>query len=56
MCLGVTFDRRMTCRHHIERTVAKALRTCFRTRSVFKSERLSNIIKLTLYKAVIGQL
>jgi hypothetical protein len=51
--LGVTFDRRMTWRLHIERTVAKALRTYLRTYSLFKSERLSTNIKLTLYKALI---
>jgi hypothetical protein len=36
---GVTFDRRMTWRHHIERTVAKALGTYLRTYILFKSER-----------------
>jgi hypothetical protein len=29
--IGMTFDRRMTWRHHIERTVAKALCTYVRT-------------------------
>jgi hypothetical protein len=29
--LGVTFDRKMTWRLHIERTVAKAMRTYLRT-------------------------
>jgi hypothetical protein len=43
----------MTWRLHIERTVAKVLRMYLRTYSVFKSERLSTIIKLTLYKALI---
>jgi hypothetical protein len=33
--LGITFDRRMTWRLHIERTVAKAFRTYLRTYSVF---------------------
>jgi hypothetical protein len=37
----------------IGRTVAKALRTYIRTYSLFKSERLSTDIKLTLYKAII---
>jgi hypothetical protein len=46
--LGVTFDRRMTWKNHIERTVAKSLRSY-----LFKSERLSTNIKLTLYKALI---
>jgi hypothetical protein len=51
--LGVTFDRRMTWRHHAERTVAKALRTYVRIYSLFRSERLSRNIKLTFYKALI---
>jgi hypothetical protein len=38
--LGVIFDRRITWRLHIERTVAKAFRTYIRTYSLFKSERL----------------
>jgi hypothetical protein len=53
MYTGVTFSRRMTWRLHIERTVAKALHTYLRTYSLFKSERLSTNIKLTLYKALI---
>jgi hypothetical protein len=51
--LGVTLDGRMTWRHHIERAVAKALRTYIRTYSLFKIGRLSTNIKLTLYKALI---
>jgi hypothetical protein len=51
--LGITFDRRMTWRLHIERTLTKALRTYLRTYSLFKSERLSTNIKLKLYKAPI---
>jgi hypothetical protein len=47
-CLGVTFDRRMTWRLNIERTVAKALYTYIRTYSLFKNERLITNIKLTL--------
>jgi hypothetical protein len=43
----------MTWRLQIERTVAKALRTYIRTYSLFKSDRLSTNIKLTLYKALI---
>jgi hypothetical protein len=54
--IGVAFDRRMTWRHHIERTAAKALRTHVRTHSLFRSRRLSTNIKLTLYKALFGQL
>jgi hypothetical protein len=34
--LGVIFDRRMTWRYHIERTIPKPLRTYVRTYSVFK--------------------
>jgi hypothetical protein len=48
MCLGVTFDMRITWRHHIERAAAKALHTY-----VFKSGHLSTNIKLALYKALI---
>jgi DUF2075 family protein len=51
--LGVTFNRSMTWRHHIERTVAKALGTYVRTYSLFKSLRLNTNIKLTLCRAVI---
>jgi hypothetical protein len=51
--LGVTFDRRMTWRHHIERTVAKALSMYVRTFSLFKNGCLSTKIKLTLNKALI---
>jgi hypothetical protein len=43
----------MTWRQHIEKTVAKALRTYIRTYSLFKSKRLSTNIKLKLYKALI---
>jgi hypothetical protein len=52
-CLGVTFDRTMPRRRHIERTAAKALRTYGRTYSLFRNGRLSTKIKLTLYKALI---
>jgi hypothetical protein len=51
--LGVTFKKRMTWRLHIERTVAKVLRTYLRTYSLFKSERLNTNIKLTFYKDLI---
>jgi hypothetical protein len=44
---------RMTWRHHVERTVAKTLRTYVRTYSLFKSELLSTNIKLALYKSLI---
>jgi hypothetical protein len=43
----------MTCRHHIERTAAKAMRTYIRTYSLFRSVRLGTNIKLTLYKVLI---
>jgi hypothetical protein len=49
--LGASFDRRMTWKHHIERTVAKALTTYVRTYSLFKSWRLRANLVLTLYKA-----
>jgi hypothetical protein len=35
--LGVTFDRRMKRRPHIEKTAAKALGTYIRTYSIFKA-------------------
>jgi hypothetical protein len=49
--LDVTFDRRMTYRSHIKRTVAKVLRT--RTYFLLKSERLNKNIKVTFYSALI---
>jgi hypothetical protein len=45
--LGVTFNKRITWRQHIEMTKAKAFY------SLFKSWRLSANIKLTLHKALI---
>jgi hypothetical protein len=54
--LGVIFDRKMTWRLHIERTMAMALRTYLRTYSLYKSEGLSVHIKLTLYKVLIRDL
>jgi hypothetical protein len=50
--LDVTFDRIMTWRHRIERTVAKTLLTCIRTYSLFRSGRLGKNIKLTTYRAL----
>jgi hypothetical protein len=50
---GITFDRRMTWRLHIERTAPKALATYTRTYSRFKSARLNINIELTLHKALI---
>jgi hypothetical protein len=54
--LCVICDRRMTWRHHNERTLSKALSTYVRTHSLFRSGRLSGNIKLTLCKDLIGQL
>ena len=51
--LGVNFDQKFTWRPHIERIEAKAFRTFINTYSLFKSERLSTNIKLTVYKALI---
>jgi hypothetical protein len=53
--LGVIFDRRVrvTWRMHTEMIAAKAFRTFIRLYSLFKSERLSANIKLTLHKALI---
>jgi hypothetical protein len=51
--LGVIFDKKITWRLHIEMIEAKAFRTFIRVYSIFKSERLSANIKLTLHKALI---
>jgi hypothetical protein len=51
--LGVIFNKRMTWRLHIEMIEAKAFRTFITIYSLFKSERLSTNIKLTLHKALI---
>jgi hypothetical protein len=51
--LGVIFDKKITWRLHIEMIEAKAFRTFIRVYSLFKSERLSANIKLTLHKALI---
>jgi hypothetical protein len=51
--LGVIFDRRMTWRLHIQMIEVKAFRTFIKIYSLFKSERLSANIKLTLHIAVI---
>jgi hypothetical protein len=51
--LGVIFDKRITWRLHIEMIEAKAFRKFIRIYSLFKSERLSANIKLTLHKALI---
>jgi hypothetical protein len=51
--LGVLFDKRVTWRLHIQMIEAKAFRTFIRIYSLFKSERLSANIKLTLRKGLI---
>jgi hypothetical protein len=51
--LCVIFDKRMTWRIHIEMIEAKDLKAFIRIYSLFKSERLSANIKLTLHKALI---
>jgi hypothetical protein len=51
--LDVIFDKKITQRPHIEMIEAKAFRTFIRVYSLFKSERLSSNIKLTLHKALI---
>jgi hypothetical protein len=51
--LGVIFDKGMTWRLHIQMIEAKAFRTFIRLYPLFKSERLSANIKLTIQKALI---
>jgi hypothetical protein len=51
--LSVIFDKRFTWKIHIEMIEAKAFRTFIRLPSLFRSERLSANIKLTLHKAQI---
>jgi hypothetical protein len=51
--LGVIIDKEITWRLHIEMIEAKAFRTFIRIYPLFKSERLSINIKLTLHKALI---
>jgi hypothetical protein len=51
--LGVIFDRKVTWRLHTQMIEAQAFRTFIRVYSLFKSERLSANIKLTLHKALI---
>jgi hypothetical protein len=50
--LCIIFDK-ITWRLYIEMIEAKAFRTFIRVYSLFKSERLSANIKLTLHKALI---
>jgi hypothetical protein len=49
----VIFDKKITWRLHIQMIETKAFRTFIRVYSLFKSERLSVNIKLTLHKALI---
>jgi hypothetical protein len=51
--LGIIFDKGMTCRLHIETIEAKAFRVFLTLYSLFKSERVSAHIKLTLHRALI---
>jgi hypothetical protein len=51
--VAVIFGKRSIWRQHIEMTETKAFRTFIRIYSLFKRERLSANIKLTLYKALI---
>jgi hypothetical protein len=50
--LGVTLDKKVTWRLHIEMMEAKVFRTFIRIYSPFIRERLSTNIKLTLHKAL----
>jgi hypothetical protein len=52
--LGVIFDMRITWRLHIEKIEAKVFITFIWIYSLFKSERLSANIKLTLHKTLIS--
>jgi hypothetical protein len=49
--LPVIFDKRFTGRLHVEVIKANSFRTFIRIHSLFKSERLSAIIKFILHKA-----
>jgi hypothetical protein len=51
--LGVTLDRRMTWKTHIDLSVTKALRTFVQIYALLKSEKLGITTKMTLYKALI---
>jgi hypothetical protein len=51
--LGVIFDKKVTWRLQIEMIEAKAFRTFITIYFLFKSERLSINIKLTLHKALM---
>jgi ASC-1-like (ASCH) protein len=49
---GVIFDKEVTWRLHIEIIEAKSFKTFNRIYSLFKSERISTNIELTLHKAL----
>ena len=51
--IGVIFDRKSTWRYQLEMIEAKDFRTFIWVYSLFKSERLSANITLTLHKALI---
>jgi hypothetical protein len=51
--LGVIFYKRITWRPHTEMIKSKAFTTLIIVYALFKSERLSNNIKLTLHRALI---
>jgi hypothetical protein len=51
--LRVIFDKKVTWRLPIEMVETKAFGTLIRIYSIFKTERLSTNIKLTLHKALI---
>jgi hypothetical protein len=51
--LGVTLDKRMTWKAHIDWSVTKALQTLGQIYPLLKSEKLGTKTKLTLYKALI---
>jgi hypothetical protein len=51
--LCVIFNKRITWRLHIEMIEAKAFRTFITVYTLFKNDRLSDNIKLTLYKALM---
>jgi hypothetical protein len=51
--LGVTFDRRMTWRIHIDWIITKGMGTFLQIYFLHKSEKLSIKTKMTLYKALI---
>jgi hypothetical protein len=51
--LGVTFDKKITWRLHIEMVTTNTYSTFIRLHFLFKIERLSTHFKLTLHKGLI---